>query len=76
MLILKELTVRAKVQEDATTMLDSFLVEWDLVVGLLGSSDSQIRRYTGNVLGALVSSTHESTPLVLDACQRIVSLLR
>ncbi|KAJ7829230.1 armadillo-type protein [Mycena leptocephala] len=44
MLILKELTVRAEVHEDATTMLDSFLVEWDLVVELLGSSDSQTRR--------------------------------
>ncbi|KAJ7866151.1 armadillo-type protein [Mycena leptocephala] len=74
-LILKEFAVRAEVRGDATTMLDSFLVEWDLVVELLSSSDSQIRRYTSNVLGALVSSMHESTPLVLDVCQRIVSLL-
>ncbi|KAJ7829233.1 hypothetical protein B0H13DRAFT_1916631 [Mycena leptocephala] len=74
-LILKELAVRAEVQDDPTTMLDSFLAEWDLVVELLSSSDSQIRRYTCNVLGALVSSTRESR-LVLDACEWIVSLLR
>jgi hypothetical protein len=73
-LILKELDARVEIREDARVMVDSLMVQWDLICALLGSSDARIRQYTCKILRMVAS--HESTSLVLDACQRFAFLLR
>jgi hypothetical protein len=73
-LILKELDARVEIQEDARVMVDSLMVQWELICALLGSPDARIRQYTCKVLRIVAS--HESPSLVLDACQRFAFLLR
>ncbi|KAF7362690.1 hypothetical protein MVEN_00618300 [Mycena venus] len=74
LMILKELATRAKGEKDARIMVQAIVLQWQLIVKFLDSSDPQVRLYTCSILGTL-ASYYDSTTWALGICPRIVSLL-
>ncbi|KAJ7875438.1 armadillo-type protein [Mycena leptocephala] len=73
-LILNELEMRVESQQDALMVVQSLVVQLDLVAELLDSSDTRIRHYMCSILGTLASPS-DSTSWVVEVCPRIVSLI-
>ncbi|KAF7347343.1 hypothetical protein MVEN_01490000 [Mycena venus] len=72
-LILRELDTRLEFDEDARVIY-SLVLQRDLVVDLLDSSNARICQYTCNILGGLAIS-YDSASWGVEVCPRIVSLL-